>query len=566
MDLKWVLRNDTPHLEIETLANELTISPAIARVLLNRGIADFDAARAFFRAGVMDLHDPFLFRDMDIAVTRIDQAIKNNEKIMIYGDYDVDGTTSVSMLVRIFRDIFDQSPEYYIPNRQTEGYGLSIQGVETARHAGVNLIITVDCGITGHAEIAAASVAGIDVIVTDHHEPAEDLPPALAVIDPKCRDEKYPFTELAGVGVAFKLMQALFQKRNVDPERLWPFLSLVALGSSADIVPLVDENRILVREGINYLKKEASPGLKALIEVAGLTGRTIGTGQIVFNMAPRINAVGRMSSASLAVDLLTTDDKRQAREIASVLEKENRTRKQIDEQTFIEAQSLLDDVENWDERFGLVLSSTDWHSGVIGIVASRVAEKYYRPAILIAVEDGIGKGSARSIPGFDLYAALQECTDLMLGFGGHKYAAGLQIEADKIPQLLQRFNAVARERLSAEALVPKLYIDGEVELKEIPGKFFRVLNQLAPYGPKNMRPVFIAKDLSVVGTPHVFHDKHLKFQVSQDGVVMDAIGFNLGHLKYRLAPGEKNLNLVFVIEENQYRGRTSLQLRVKDLV
>ena len=297
-----------------------------------------------------------------------------------------------------------------------------------------------------------------------------------------------------------------------------------------------------------------------------MAGRHIGTGQIVFNMAPRINAIGRMSSARLAVELLTTDDPKRAAEIATVLESENRTRKQIDEQMFTDAQSILNSVENWDEQFGLVLSSTDWHSGVVGIVASRVVDKYYRPTILIAIEDGIGKGSARSIPGFDLYDALQECKDLLLSFGGHKYAAGLRIAADKIPQLLQRFNEVAAKRLSEEALVPKLYIDSEVELKEIPGKFFRILSQFGPHGPRNMRPVFMAKNLAVVGTPHVFHDKHLKFKVAQDGVVMDAVGFNLGHLKYRLAPGENNLNLAFVIEENQYRGRTNLQLRVKDLV
>jgi len=566
MNQKWVLRNDHSSETIEKLATELNVSPLIAQILLNRGIDSFESARHFFRADINELYDPFRFRDMEKAVNRIVLALEQHEKILIYGDYDVDGITSVSMLLRVFRDELNCQPLFYIPDRIREGYGISSAGIEVAQNAGVSLIISVDCGITAHAQIEQARQAGIEMIISDHHESGTTLPDAFAILDPKCEFETYPFTELAGVGVAYKLLQGLFLRLGRDPNDLKKYIEFVALGSAADIVPLIDENRIFVRLGLTEMLNSPNIGLKALIEATGLRAQTLGTGQIVFIIAPRINAVGRMGDAARAVKLLTTDDPQEAKTIAAVLESENRNRKAIDEVTFAEAQAIIEATYPAEKNHALILDQNSWHSGVIGIVASRIVEKYYRPTILISVENGMGKGSARSIHGFDIYAALHECRDLMIGFGGHKYAAGLTIRAENIPGFRQRFNEVAAAWLDEDALTPKLRIEGEIRLNQIDTKFYRILKQFAPYGPQNMRPIFVAKNLETVGTPAIVGKNHLKFKVRQDGVVMDAIGFNLGHLSYRLEPGEKNLNIAFVIDENEWLGNLSIQLRIKDLI
>lgn len=566
MNQKWVLRNDHSSETIEKLATELNVSPLIAQILLNRGIDSFERARHFFRADMNDLYDPFRFRDMEKAVNRIVQALEQNEKIMIYGDYDVDGITAVSMMLRVFRDELNFQPLFYIPDRIREGYGISSAGIEMAQNAGVSLIISVDCGITAHEQIERARKAGIEMIISDHHESGTTLPDAFAILDPKCESETYPFTELAGVGVAYKLLQGLFQRLGRDPNDLKKYIEFVALGSAADIVPLIDENRIFVRLGLTEMLNSPNIGLKALIEATGLRAQTLGTGQIVFIIAPRINAVGRMGDAARAVKLLTTDDPQEAKTIAAILESENRNRKAIDEVTFAEAQAMIESTYPADKNHAFILDQNAWHSGVIGIVASRIVEKYYRPTILISVENGIGKGSARSIHGFDIYAALHECRDLMIGFGGHKYAAGLTIRAENIPGFRKRFDEVAAEWLDEDTLTPKLRIEGEIRLNQIDAKFYRILKQFAPFGPQNMRPIFIAKNLETVGTPTIVGKNHLKLKVRQDGVVIDAIGFNLGHLHYRLEPGEKNLNIAFVIDENEWLGSSSLQLRIKDLI
>lgn len=566
MNQKWVLRSDHSPETIENLATELNVSPLIAQILLNRGIHNFETARIFFRADIEDLYDPFLFQQMKKAVDRIVTALEKQETVMIYGDYDVDGITSVSLMLRVFRDELNFQPIFYIPNRMTEGYGISNTGIEAAKKAGVSLIISVDCGITAHEQVELAQQVNIDMIISDHHESGATLPQAFAIIDPKCESETYPFTELAGVGVAYKLLQGLFQRLGRDPGELKKYIEFVALGSAADIVPLIDENRIFVRVGLNEMPNSQNIGLKALIEATGLQAKYLGTGQIVFIIAPRINAVGRLGDAARAVKLLTTNNPQQAKNIAAILEAENRNRKSIDEQTFAEAQKIIETEYPAEKNHAFVLAQEDWHSGVIGIVASRVVEKYYRPTILISVENGIGKGSARSIQGFDVYQALQECSDLLSGFGGHKYAAGLSIEAEKIPAFRQRFDEVAASWLDEDALTPKLRIEGEIRLSQINAKFYRILKQFAPFGPQNMRPIFVAKNLETVGSPAIVGKNHLKIKVRQDGVIMDAIGFNLGHLIYRLEPGEKNLNLAFVIDENEWLGTRTIQLRIKDLI
>ncbi len=565
MDLKWVVEDEFDQEEVYNLATELSVPNIMAQILLRRGVTDLATARKFFNPTIDQLYDPFLLKDMSDAVERLRRAVLSDEEILIYGDYDVDGITSVSFLYLLLKEL-GARVSYYIPDRQVEGYGLSEQGIQEAVSRQVNLIVTVDCGITGHTEIDAAQKLGIDVIVTDHHEPGPTIPNAVAVVDPKRRDCDYPFKQLAGVGVAYKLAQGLLQRLGIDKSILEHLVELVAIGTSADIVPLIDENRIFVKAGLEALNNSENVGLRALMRAAGLNGREIGTGQIVFIIAPRINAVGRMGDAERAVKLLTTDDEKEADLIATILERENQHRKNVDEDAFREAVVQADGFFQPNSSNAIILHKDGWHTGVIGIVASRVVEKYYRPTILISVEDGVGKGSARSIPGFDLYEALKQCEDLFIGFGGHKYAAGLTIQAENIETFKERFQIIAAQSLKYENLVPKLNIEAELHLHTIDEKFIKLLKKFAPFGPQNMRPVFISRKLEVVGSPTIVGKNHLKFRVrQQDSKVFDVIAFNMGDLLYRLTPGEANLDMAYVIEENVFMGRRSIQLRAKDL-
>jgi len=565
MEFRWEVQNNHDSRTINEYGDQLNSSPVLARILLNRGIKNIETARRFLKPELSHLHDPFLLAGMQDAVERIAAAITNKEKILIYGDYDVDGTTATSMLLLFFRNL-GQSVDFYIPDRLLEGYGLSEKGMVFAKENGLDLIITVDCGITAVDEVKLANEFGIDVIICDHHQPAQDLPPATAILNPKRPDCTYPFKELAGVGVAFKLLQALQSHLQLDESHVMEFLGLVSIGSSADIVPLVDENRVIVKHGLQSLSEPKSIGLEALIDSSGLTDREIGTGQVVFVLAPRINAVGRMGDAGRAVRLLTSDNKQQAKNIATILESENRHRKSIDEETFSEAYEIVENNFNPEEENVFVLHKNGWHPGVIGIVASRLVEKFYRPTIMIATdENGLGRGSARSIAGFNIYEALNECEDLMVSFGGHKYAAGLTIEIENIPLLREKLSQVAAAQLTDNLLKPKLSIDSEIRLREIDGQLIKLINRMAPFGPQNMRPLFLSKGLQVVGTPSVVGKNHLKLKVRQDGVVMDAIGFNLGEKIYRISPGEQDVEMVYMIDENEFQGRKTIQLRVKDL-
>jgi len=564
MNLKWVQQDDIDQEIIENYAKRLNVPTIISKILLNRGIDTFDKAKMFFRGGVDDLYDPFLLEDMEKAVDRIIKAVRQKEKILIYGDYDVDGITSVSVLYLLLKEL-GADVNFYIPHRVQEGYGITTTGINEAVKKGINLIISVDCGITAVKEAEYARKSNIDIIISDHHKEGPELPKAYAILNPKCKKSNYPFQELAGVGVAYKLGQALVETLKLDRKIMSRYIDLVAIGSTADIVPLIDENRIFVKEGLKLLNKTDKPGLKALLKISGMADKTIGTGQIVFILAPRINAVGRLGDAGHAVNLLTTRDPAQAWQIANLLENENRVRKNIDEETFRQAQEIVDHDHDLSDSYGLVLAKEGWHPGVIGIVASRVVEKYYRPTVMISIDTDIGKGSARSITGFDIFEAIQQCEDLLIGFGGHKYAAGLTIEKDKIDAFRERFNQISKKQLTDELLQPKLRIDGKIRLNEITPRLTQLLKLFAPFGPQNMRPIFQTDNLQVVGTPTVVGKNHLKFRVRQDGIVFDAIGFNLGDLIYRIEPGSHNLDLAYVIEENTYLGRTILQLRVKDL-
>ena len=564
MEFKWQFFDSHEKDTIKSFADDLNSSPVLARVLLNRGIEDIESAREFFRPSLLQLHDPFLMNGMEKAIVRVQRAIESKQRIVIYGDYDVDGTTATSMLLLFLRQLH-ADVDFYIPERLVDGYGLSENGIRKTKEQNIDLIITVDCGITAVQEVEYANSLGIDVIICDHHQPGADLPPACAILNPKQVDCPYPFKELAGVGVAFKLVQGLQKHLLLDEDIVDNFLELVAIGSSADIVPLVDENRILVKHGLANLSKTKNLGLKALIEATMLSDCKIGTGQVVFVLAPRINAVGRLGDGGRAVSLLTSESQQQAQNIASILESENRKRRTIDEETFASALAIIEDQFDPEQETVFVLNSDEWHPGVIGIVASRIVEKYFRPTVMIATENGQGKGSARSIPGFDIYQALKRVENLMDNFGGHKYAAGLTIHSENIPEFRSRLSEVARETLTDEMLIPKLWIDAEISFHEIEDNLIKLLERMAPFGPQNPRPVFSTKDLQVVGTPTIVGKNHLKFKVRQKNIVMNAIGFNLGHLLYRISAGETNVEIAYVIEENEYQGKKKVQLRIKDL-
>ncbi len=564
MTLSWQSIETAPAEIVQRLARELNVPPIIARVMLNRGIDSHAAALTFFRTNLERIHDPFAMADMKTAVQRLTQALERNEKILIYGDYDVDGTTATALMRLVLRELGFEVP-YYIPDRLKEGYGISRAGIDLARAQDVKLMITVDCGVSAVKEIAYARAHGIDVIVCDHHQPGHELPPATALLDPKRSDCPYPFKELAGVGVTFKLLQGLFAHLQRDTQTLFRHLDLVAVGSAADIVPLVDENRIFVKAGLEKLNHTENVGLQALIQVCGLQNCPLTTSNIVFVLGPRINAVGRMGDAGRAVKLLTSQDMSQAMEIARVLEVENRERRNVDEETYREAVAMIEAQGDHEKRHAFVLYKEDWHSGVIGIVASRIVEKYYRPTVLISIQNGVGKGSARSVSGFDLYQALQACESCLAGFGGHKYAAGLSVAAENIDAFRASFEQAAASKLTPEMLTPRLMIDGEICLPEIDSRFMKFLEALAPYGPQNMRPIFVARGLRVVGTPQIVGNNHLRFFVTQNDKKIDCIGFSLGDLLPRLSNSRTDVDMAFLVEENTWQGRTTIQLRVKDI-
>lgn len=564
MNLQWEFIESTPLAAVKQLAQSIDVPPIIARIMLNRGIDSMHGAKSFFNVDLSQLHDPLLMADMAKAVERLARALSRNERILIYGDYDVDGTTGTALLTLALRALGYQAP-HYIPDRLREGYGLSLIGVEKAKAAGTDVILAVDCGVTAQKEIARARELGMDVIVCDHHQPSAQLPPANALLNPKRSDCPYPFKELCGVGVAFKLMQALFRHLQHDENELYRHLDLVAIGSAADIVPLVDENRIFVKQGLEQLNRTENVGLRALLQVTGLQNTQIDSGQVLFIIAPRINAVGRMGDAGRAVNLLISDNPAEALSIAQILDAENRERRSIDDETYREAVEMIENECDPQHDTAFVLHQEHWHSGVIGIVASRVVEKYYRPTVMISTTNGVGKGSVRSISGFDIHHALSQCSDILKAFGGHKYAAGLTIDLKMIPTLRQRLQAVARQMLTADMLVPKLRIDGEIRLSEIENRLVNFLKALAPYGPQNMRPAFVSRGVRLAGTPQIVGSNHLRFHITQDNKRFDCIGFGLGDKLHLLNNGKSEIDLAYLIEENTYQGRTSLQLRIKDI-
>ncbi|MDH4223969.1 MAG: single-stranded-DNA-specific exonuclease RecJ, partial [candidate division Zixibacteria bacterium] len=564
MRLQWEFPSSSDQQRCKQLADELSLSPILGKILYNRGIVELEEARKFLNPDLNNLSDPFELKDMEKGAARVLSALKENQKIMIFGDYDVDGITSASLMYLVLNKLGAQA-SYYLPNRLEEGYGLSEEGILEAERRKAELIISVDCGINAVNEVKFAQEKGIDCVITDHHEPSEIIPDAWAIINPKYKGKEYSGKDLSGVGVAFKFAQAIYRKLGQDEKELEEHLDLVALGTAADIVPLIGENRILTRFGLSQVAKSSKPGLKSLIFISGLMGKEIGTGQVVFILAPRINAVGRLGDPEKAIKLLTTKDEKLASGIARILEEENRKRKDIDEETLEQALKLVREQVDLENDKAIVLASEGWHQGVIGIVASRIAERFYRPTIMISIDGEWGKGSARSIPGFHLFNALKECEDLLLKYGGHKYAAGLSISTQQIEFFKKRFIQVSSERLRKEDLIPRLSVDAEIELVEINNELISALELFAPFGPGNLRPVLVTRDLELVESPYVVGKNHLRLKVRKNGVVMDAIGFNFGDYAIPLTNKRYSIDLAFVLELNEWNGNSKIQMRIKDL-
>jgi len=564
MRYSWVLPERIKDKSKLNIYKKYNLHPILAEIIYKRKIDSPEKIEAYFSSSISHLYDPFLMADMEKAVNRIIKAMQVGENILIYGDYDVDGVTGVSILYdALFK--LGGKVSFFIPSRFHEGYGLSIEGIKTAQKRNVSLIIAVDCGITAIEEIKYALDQNIDTIICDHHEPLKELPQAAAILDPKVKNAPYPFKELAGCGMAFKLLQALVKRLKLKEEFAAQYLDMVALGTAADIVQLVDENRVLVKKGLELIADKPRPGIFALLELSGMLEKDITVSSVVFTVAPRVNAVGRISNAKKAVHLLTTKSLQQARNIARILEKENQTRKSFDEQTFLEAQDMVDNDIDIENKRILVLAKDGWHPGVVGIVASRILEKYNRPAVLISLNNGMGRGSARSTSNFDIYAAFNKLQHLFTSYGGHQFAAGLTISEENVKALDIEINEYAEEYLRIEELVSKLDIDAVVSFDQFNASFFNGLKTLAPFGPGNMRPVFASYNLSVYGRPAIVGSNHLKIKFKQNSVVLDAIGYNLGDSIDMLKGAEDNIACAYVLEESRWSGQTTIQMIIKDI-
>jgi len=562
--MRWTLKPKPDSLVVNKLAEELGVETPVATLLAQRGIMTFEAAKKFFRPSLEELHDPYLMKDMDVAVNRIQQAIASEENIMVYGDYDVDGTTSVALMSSYLKTLTPNIATY-IPDRYTEGYGISYQGIDFAADNEISLIIALDCGIKAIDKVAYAAEKGIDFIICDHHRPGESIPEAVAVLDPKREDCEYPYKELCGCGVGFKLIQAINTKRGGSPEVLLPYLDLVATAIGADIVPITGENRILAYHGLNVINVAPRMGFKAILVQVKKEKLTIT--DVVFIIAPRINAAGRMKHGLHAVNLLTEEDEATAMEFAGEIENFNAERKTTDKAITVEALDQIQELQE-QERFSTVVYHEGWHKGVIGIVASRLTETYYRPTLVFTKSGDKLAASARSVKGFDVYNALEACKEHIEQFGGHKYAAGLTLEASEYENFKVNFESVVSETIDSRLLPPEIEVDAEIDLVEITPKFFRILKQFAPFGPGNMSPVFMTQNLTDTGYGKCVgaDEAHLKCQVKQKGkpAVFDMIGFGLGE-KLETISEKKTFKAVYSLDENEWNGNVSIQLKLKDI-
>ncbi|WP_116771467.1 single-stranded-DNA-specific exonuclease RecJ [Maribacter litoralis] len=561
--MRWTIKPKPKQEDIDTLANALNVDSLVAQLLLQRGISTFEEAKHFFRPQLSDLHDPFLMKDMDIAVNRIEEAIAKGENILVYGDYDVDGTTAVALMSSYLLSYYPNVATY-IPDRYDEGYGVSFKGIDFAEDNDFTLIVALDCGVKAIDKVAYAKEKGIDFIICDHHRPGTILPSAVAVLDPKREDCSYPYDELCGCGVGFKLIQALGSRRGETIDDVIYYLDLVATAIGADIVPITGENRILAFYGLQVINQQPRTGFKAIIDQINKKELTIT--DVVFIIAPRINAAGRMKHGQHAVNLLTETNLDEALKFASEIEKFNTDRRGLDQEITIEALGQIQENQE-QEGFTSVVYKDTWHKGVIGIVASRLTETYYRPTLVFTKSGDKLAASARSVKGFDVYNALEGCADYIEQFGGHKYAAGLTLLEEQYNNFKHQFEKVVKETIDPQMLIPEITIDAVIELKNINPKLMRILKQFAPFGPGNMSPVFMAENLQDTGyAKGVGKDEaHLKLAVVQQGShKIDGIGFNMGN-KLSKVTGRKPFNAVFSIDENEWQGNVSLQLKLKDI-
>jgi len=561
--MRWTIKPIPEQTEIDRLSSALKVEPLIAHLLLQRGISNYEEAKTFFRPQLSDLHDPFLMKDMDKAVARIEKAIASNENILVFGDYDVDGTTAVALLSTYLQETHPNVATY-IPDRYGEGYGISYQGIDFAEDNGFTLIIALDCGVKALEKVAYAKVKGIDFIICDHHRPGPELPEAIAVLDPKREDCNYPYKELCGCGVGFKLIQALASKNGETVQDLIPYLDLVATAIGADIVPITGENRVLAYYGLQVINNHPRVGFQAIINQIKKTKLTIT--DVVFIIAPRINAAGRMKHGQHAVNLLKATDLEEAQKFAAEIEQFNLDRRGLDQEITEEALQQIQRNKE-EERYTSVVFDEKWHKGVIGIVASRLTETYYRPTLVFTKSGNKLAASARSVKGFDVYEALQGCSHYIEQFGGHKYAAGLTLLAEEYENFKNQFEKVVSETIDPKLLTPEILIDIKIALSDISPKLLRIINQFAPFGPGNMRPVFMAEGVTDTGYGKGVGEgeKHLKLSVTQKGSrPIGAIGFNLGD-KLANVKNQHAFDVVFTLDENEWNGTVSLQLKLKDL-
>ena len=568
MIYKWTYEEPTADetAAATALAREVNIHPALGRLLLKRGIKTAAEARRFFRPQLSDLHDPFLMNDMQVAVDRLNQALGRKERIMVYGDYDVDGCTAVALVYK-FLSQFYSNVDFYIPDRYEEGYGISRKGIDFAAEMGVKLIIVLDCGIKAVEEVAYAREKGIDFIICDHHVPDDELPPAVAILNPKRHDNRYPYTHLSGCGVGFKFMQAFATSNGIEFNKLSSLLDLCAVSIASDIVPIMGENRILACQGLRCLNTNPSIGLRAIVEVCGLSERELSMSDIIFKIGPRINASGRMQNGKEAVELLVEKDYQAALEKAGCINLYNEARKDLDKQMTDEAFKQVEQLPGLDDRRSVVIYNESWHKGVIGIVASRLTEQYYRPAVVLTRSDGVATGSARSVSGFDVYKAVQSCSDLLENFGGHTYAAGLSMKVENVPEFAERFEAYVQEHIMDTQTEATLAIDAYLDFKDVTFKFYQQLKRFAPFGPQNERPVFCTRRVYDYGTSKVVGrgQEHIKLELvdNKSNNVMNGIAFGQSS-QARYIKTKRAFDICYAVEENTHK-RGEVQLQIEDI-
>lgn len=565
---EWRLRDSGDPENVAQLSAELGIDPVLASLLVTRGVHTFEDARSFFRPSLSALHDPFLMKDMDLAVARLEKAVASQEKILVYGDYDVDGTTAVALVYSFIRRL-TSSVDFYIPDRYDEGYGVSQKGIDWASANGFTLIITLDCGIKAIDKVKYAADKGIDLIICDHHLPEEEIPAAAAVLDPKREDCTYPFDDLSGCGVGFKLVQAYSQKNGLPFESLLPLLDLLVVSIASDLVTVVGENRVLAHFGLKRLNEEPRIGLQAMINLANLEQGHVTIDDIVFKIGPRINAAGRMESGRLAVELLTAETEEAAVTIGSQINDNNNERKSIDREITKAALDMVQDGTCCSSENAVIVYGPDWNKGVVGIVASRLVEAYYKPAFVLTKSNGFVTGSARSVRGFDLYEAISSCADLLENYGGHIYAAGLTLREENLPEFVRRIDKYVGEHISDEMATPIVDVDSEINFSQITPKFFRILKQFQPFGPGNSAPVFLTKNVYDDGNGRKVGPggQHLKLELIQESQPyhqISAIAFNMASLFEHIRNGNP-IDICYSVVENYYRGNSTIQLRIKDM-